>query len=122
MTPRAGVVPKSGGRLGRAHEVCSPRPRYGPIVRTTRYVALLRGINVGGRNMVAMADLREAFEADGYEAVSTYIQWPLRRQPTPSPSLRWPAAPTWTPATRWCCSAIAARGRAISDRPRHRRL
>jgi uncharacterized protein (DUF1697 family) len=41
---------------------------------TTRYVALLRGINVGGRNPVAMKDLREAFEDDGYEAVSTYIQ------------------------------------------------
>jgi len=39
-----------------------------------RYVALLRGINVGGRNPVAMADLREAFEADGHEAVGTYIQ------------------------------------------------
>ena len=52
----------------------APRSRYGPIVRTTRYVALLRGINVGGRNMIAMADLREAFEADGYQAVNTYIQ------------------------------------------------
>ncbi len=41
---------------------------------TRRYAALLRGINVGGRNIVAMADLREAFEADGYQAVSTYIQ------------------------------------------------
>ncbi len=40
---------------------------------TMRYVALLRGINVGGRNKVAMADLRSAFEADGYEAVRTYI-------------------------------------------------
>jgi len=39
-----------------------------------RYVALLRGINVGGRNPVAMADLREAFESEGYDAVSTYIQ------------------------------------------------
>jgi len=39
-----------------------------------RYVALLRGINVGGRNKVAMADLRDAFEAAGYDAVSTYIQ------------------------------------------------
>lgn len=39
-----------------------------------RYVALLRGINVGGRNKVAMADLRAAFEAAGYEAVETYIQ------------------------------------------------
>jgi uncharacterized protein (DUF1697 family) len=39
-----------------------------------RYVALLRGINVGGRNKVAMADLRAAFEGDRFEAVSTYIQ------------------------------------------------
>jgi uncharacterized protein (DUF1697 family) len=39
-----------------------------------RYVALLRGINVGGRNPVAMTDLRSAFEAAGFEAVRTYIQ------------------------------------------------
>ncbi len=38
------------------------------------YVALLRGINVGGRNVVRMADLRAAFEDAGYEAVATYIQ------------------------------------------------
>ena len=41
---------------------------------TKRYVALLRGINVGGHNPVAMADLREAFATGGYDAVSTYIQ------------------------------------------------
>jgi uncharacterized protein (DUF1697 family) len=41
---------------------------------STRYVALLRGINVGGRNKVAMADLRDAFEAQGFDGVSTYIQ------------------------------------------------
>lgn len=40
----------------------------------TRYVALLRGINVGGRNPVPMADLRAAFEEAGFEAVRTYIQ------------------------------------------------
>jgi uncharacterized protein (DUF1697 family) len=38
------------------------------------YVALLRGINVGGRNKVAMADLRDAFETHGFDAVRTYIQ------------------------------------------------
>jgi len=43
-------------------------------MRTTRYVALLRGINVGGRNKVAMADLREAFEDAGHASVRTYIQ------------------------------------------------
>lgn len=39
-----------------------------------QYVALLRGINVGGRNKVAMADLRATFDDGGYEAVRTYIQ------------------------------------------------
>jgi uncharacterized protein (DUF1697 family) len=43
-------------------------------VATTRYLALLRGINVGGRNAVAMADLRAAFEDAGHTAVRTYIQ------------------------------------------------
>jgi uncharacterized protein (DUF1697 family) len=40
----------------------------------TRYLAFLRGINVGGNNKVLMAELREAFEAAGFGAVSTYIQ------------------------------------------------
>ena len=39
-----------------------------------RYVALLRGINVGGRNKVAMADLRQIAADLGYSDVSTYIQ------------------------------------------------
>jgi uncharacterized protein (DUF1697 family) len=39
-----------------------------------RYVALLRGINVGGRNRVAMADLRRLTEALGHTEVATYIQ------------------------------------------------
>ncbi len=40
----------------------------------TRYVALLRGINVGGKNLISMADLRAAFEDEGFDGVSTYIQ------------------------------------------------
>ena len=39
-----------------------------------RYVALLRGINVGGKNSMKMADLRSLFEAAGHRAVSTYLQ------------------------------------------------
>jgi uncharacterized protein (DUF1697 family) len=39
-----------------------------------RYVALLRGINVGGRNRVAMADLRRLTEELGHTEVGTYIQ------------------------------------------------
>ena len=41
---------------------------------TSRYVALLRGINVGGRNRLPMADLREVFTAAGCAEVRTYIQ------------------------------------------------
>lgn len=36
-------------------------------------LALLRGINAGGRNPVRMAELREAFETLGCTDVSTYI-------------------------------------------------
>jgi uncharacterized protein (DUF1697 family) len=39
-----------------------------------RYVALLRGINVGGNNMIKMADLKACFEALGFTGVATYIQ------------------------------------------------
>jgi uncharacterized protein (DUF1697 family) len=40
----------------------------------TIYVALLRGINVGGKNLIKMPALKAAFEADGFEEVATYIQ------------------------------------------------
>ncbi len=39
-----------------------------------RYVALLRGVNVGGKNKLPMADLRDIFTAAGGAAVQTYIQ------------------------------------------------
>ena len=38
-----------------------------------KYVALLRGINVGGNNKVEMARLRALFERLGYTEVVTYI-------------------------------------------------
>ena len=38
------------------------------------YIALLRGINVGGRNIIKMADLRECLEESGLSDVRTYIQ------------------------------------------------
>src|SRR5205814_10585502 len=38
------------------------------------HVALLRGINVGGRNKVPMADLRGVVASLGHTGVSTYIQ------------------------------------------------
>src|SRR5436190_12197768 len=42
-----------------------------PIV--TRYLVLLRGINVGGRNKLPMAALRELLESHGHTNVTTYI-------------------------------------------------
>jgi uncharacterized protein (DUF1697 family) len=40
---------------------------------TTMYLALLRGINVGGKNKVPMAELKACFEELGCENVRTYI-------------------------------------------------
>jgi len=40
----------------------------------TQYLALLRGINVGGSNVIRMADLRACFESMGLSGVTTYIQ------------------------------------------------
>ena len=37
------------------------------------YVALLRGINVGGTNKVVMSELREQIAAEGFTNVRTYI-------------------------------------------------
>ena len=39
-----------------------------------QYVALLRGINVGGNNLIKMTALKACFEALGYQNVRTYIQ------------------------------------------------
>ncbi len=39
----------------------------------TRYVALLRAVNVGGTGKLAMADLRKVCAEAGFERVETYI-------------------------------------------------
>ena len=39
-----------------------------------RYVALLRGINVGGNNLIKMIELRSSFASMGFGDVVTYIQ------------------------------------------------
>lgn len=41
---------------------------------TRTHVALLRGINVGGHNKVAMADLRAVASSIGHTEVATYVQ------------------------------------------------
>ncbi len=45
-----------------------------PSPDVERYVALVRGINVGGRNKVPMAELRTCLTEAGYLDVRTYIQ------------------------------------------------
>lgn len=40
----------------------------------TIYIALLRGINVGGKNKIKMAELKTALENIGLKQVQTYIQ------------------------------------------------
>ena len=39
-----------------------------------KYVALLRGINVGGNNIIKMDELKKIFEEIGFSNVKTYIQ------------------------------------------------
>lgn len=38
-----------------------------------RYIALLRGINVGGNNKIAMSELKRYFQETGFSHVETYI-------------------------------------------------
>jgi len=42
-------------------------------MKSTQYVALLRGVNVGGKGTVSMAVLKERLVAMGLENVATYI-------------------------------------------------
>lgn len=40
----------------------------------TQYLALLRGINVGGGNLIKMTELKDCFEKSRLENVATYLQ------------------------------------------------
>lgn len=44
------------------------------MASSTPFIALLRGINVGGKNLIPMRDLTRCFEDQGFESVRTYIQ------------------------------------------------
>ena len=44
------------------------------MYQLTPFVALLRGINVGGRNRILMADLRSGWDKVGLTHVATYLQ------------------------------------------------
>ncbi len=51
-----------------------------------RYVALLRGVNLGSRRRVAMGELRELLAAAGYEEVRTLLQSGNVAVTTPKPA------------------------------------
>lgn len=38
-----------------------------------RYIALLRGVNISGKNKIVMSELKEAFEKLGFTDVKTYL-------------------------------------------------
>lgn len=38
-----------------------------------RYIALLRGVNVGGKNKISMVELKQGFEALGFTEVRTHL-------------------------------------------------
>lgn len=44
-----------------------------PKASATVFVALLRGVNVGGNNIISMKSLKTSFEQLGFKDVSTYI-------------------------------------------------
>lgn len=43
-------------------------------MKIIQYLVLLRGINVGGKNIIKMVDLKASFEEMGFSNVVTYIQ------------------------------------------------
>jgi uncharacterized protein (DUF1697 family) len=70
--PAAAPLP-SAVRVHENHVVGRARLRMLLCV-TTAHVALLRGINVGGRNAVRMPELVELFRELGYQNVRTHLQ------------------------------------------------
>ena len=42
-------------------------------MNTAKYIALLRGVNVGGKNIIKMGALKSACERQGFQNVVTYI-------------------------------------------------
>jgi uncharacterized protein (DUF1697 family) len=48
--------------------------RFRTLAAMAEFLVFLRGINVGGKSLIKMADLKAELEADGFENVHTYIQ------------------------------------------------
>ena len=102
---------------------------------TERYLVMLRGINVGTRNRVPMAELRSKLANEGYSGVATFLQSgtssfpPNRivpmRSPAPwsgcsatSSTSTFPASSERRTRFGGCSSAIRC-GRFVSDPSRY---
>jgi uncharacterized protein (DUF1697 family) len=71
---RVGPTFVASGRHTQATGAHPSRPtRTRQNAAMTRYVALLRGVNLGSHNKVAMPKLRDLADRLGYDEVSTYI-------------------------------------------------
>jgi uncharacterized protein (DUF1697 family) len=70
MRGDANIAKQSGRRTLVNEDVLPTKPR---AARDGVFVALLRGVNVGGKNMVSMRALKASFEKLGFEDVMTYI-------------------------------------------------
>ena len=69
------IVEREEGRdAARAAQEADRGLRAGAALAMTTYIALLRGINVGGNKMVAMAALRDALTDMGFTDVRTLLQ------------------------------------------------
>ena len=69
-------VPHSHGPVQGWEERVSWRVCYNGATREVnrmRYVLLLRGINVGGKNKVVMSELKELLKREGFSDVDSYI-------------------------------------------------
>jgi uncharacterized protein (DUF1697 family) len=73
-TPCAGQIGSTNGVRGSGVDHVTDARALVHTARMARYLALLRGINVGGKNLIKMAALAECFAAAGYADVVTYIQ------------------------------------------------
>jgi len=62
----------ASGSFSTTVSVTTPIPANNALM--PRYVALLRGINIGSRNRVSMPELRSALEEAGFGEVQTYLQ------------------------------------------------
>ncbi len=66
--------PVRGGRSKQGPGAKKSSTKNASVVPADCKIALLRGINVGGKNKIKMAELRALLEESGLSAIQTYIQ------------------------------------------------